>query len=435
MNSQASEGTNPEMEGSLAVDHALLESLFFNEMMMLNPSSPGPSSFLTQHFSDVAYAKPPQPEATSDPNTLAEKEMLRDFGVTSPSAYCHHVPPEVAPSTDTLAPTWEAQPSHLPQHAYIAPAGPALEMGPAQAPYSSRVPSPIAYRPHPPPVYAKATPAHAQWPPLSVDTSLPPPHHHSQDRAKLLVDQFATLASRLGIELPNNVLQSLTAAAAKNDPELAALAPRSAPLSSSSLDLKKLADTSVPPLDEDSSDSGPSTLNESRKPADESVTSVSKKRPSDTEDNLYANGVSKHGKRKKKPRLADCESRLAELRAENELLKRHLENVSNKAHRFDQEKEAAGKRIHALLEQNAGQDEMNAAVREFTEMYSDYGKNREKELNFHLEQLQRYAKTIGTRVARQKLQVFLVADIFSLHAQTCQSDQLYKNGALDTWSK
>ena len=41
-----------------------------------------------------------------------------------------------------------------------------------------------------------------------------------QDRARQLVDQFATLASRLGIDLPNSVLQSLTSAATKNDPTL-----------------------------------------------------------------------------------------------------------------------------------------------------------------------------------------------------------------------
>ena len=41
-----------------------------------------------------------------------------------------------------------------------------------------------------------------------------------QDRARQLVDQFATLASRLGIDLPDSVLQSLTSAAAKNDPTL-----------------------------------------------------------------------------------------------------------------------------------------------------------------------------------------------------------------------
>ena len=41
-----------------------------------------------------------------------------------------------------------------------------------------------------------------------------------ENRARQLVDQFATLASRLGIDLPNSVLQSLTSAAAKNDPTL-----------------------------------------------------------------------------------------------------------------------------------------------------------------------------------------------------------------------
>jgi hypothetical protein len=41
-----------------------------------------------------------------------------------------------------------------------------------------------------------------------------------KDKAKQLVDQFATLASRLGIDLPDSVLQSLTSAAAKNDPTL-----------------------------------------------------------------------------------------------------------------------------------------------------------------------------------------------------------------------
>jgi hypothetical protein len=86
-----------------------------------------------------------------------------------------------------------------------------------------------------------------------------------------------------------------------------------------------------------------------------------------------------------------------------------LENVSNKAHRFDQEKEAAGKRIHALLEHNAGRDEMNAAVREFTEMYSDYGKNRQNELNFHLEQLQRYAIRLGYSCALARTAAFLIS--------------------------
>ena len=388
----SAEETNSDFEGSLAVDHALLESLFYNEMMLLNPSSPGQSSFLSQHFTEVSHSRSHQSEAPTDPNTIAEKEMLRDFGVTSspiaPSTFLH-APLEAGSSTSSIAQSWGTPSAHYPQHASFAPVGPAPSKRPKQS-SSCPIPSPGVYLSYPPEVSVKPTPVHTQNLPLSVETSLSPSHIHSHDRAKLLVDQFATLASRLGIELPKNVLQSLTAAAAKNDPELAASAARSALSSNNSLDQKQPADTS---LDEDSSDSAPSTLHELRKTAEEAITSVTKKRSLDSEDNNYnINGIPKHGKRKKKPRLADCESRLEELRAENELLKRHLGNVSNKAQRFDQEKEAAGKRIHALLEQNAGRDEMNAAVREFTEMYSDYGKNRQNELHFHLEQLQRCVK-------------------------------------------
>ena len=97
-----------------------------------------------------------------------------------------------------------------------------------------------------------------------------------------------------------------------------------------------------------------------------------------------------YSKRRKKPRLSDCEAKLAQLKAENEQLKRHLQNVSNKAHKFDMEKEEAGKQIARFVnDPNAGPREMDASVRKFSDMYSDYGVNRQQELSFHLEQLQR----------------------------------------------
>jgi len=97
-----------------------------------------------------------------------------------------------------------------------------------------------------------------------------------------------------------------------------------------------------------------------------------------------------YSKRRKKPRLSDCEAKLAQLKAENEQLKRHLQNVSNKAHKFDKEKEEAGKQIAKLVDDpNAGPSEMEQSVRKFSDMYSDYGINRQQELSFHLEQLQR----------------------------------------------
>ena len=97
-----------------------------------------------------------------------------------------------------------------------------------------------------------------------------------------------------------------------------------------------------------------------------------------------------YSKRRKKPRLSDCEAKLARLKAENEQLKRHLQNVSNKAHKFDMEKEEAGKQIARFMhDPNVDSREMEASVRKFSDMYSDYGINRQQELSFHLDQLQR----------------------------------------------
>jgi hypothetical protein len=441
LNGSFGDSSNPELEGSSALDHALLESLFYNEMMMLNPSSPGSSTFLSQHFNEATHPRQQQQQqqqqqqhrpatvATGDPNTIAEKDLLRDFGVSSspiePSTHRHHPPqswsaPPVHPQhLQSMAPTLAVPSSSAPKHVPIYPAPWAVLAYPADTydPLATAAAAAAA-------ATAASKPSAAMdRPPLSIDTSITAaaPQDH---RAKQLVDQFATLASRLGIELPTNVLQSLTAAAAKNDPQPQQALPSNKPSSStshlstppltfsSSHDLSpfkpnRLPDSSISPvatLTDDAEDSGPSTLQELRRTAEEAIASVTnnKRAAIDMDGGESSGGGSNSGnakdgskhasqqsKRKKKPRLADCESRLAELRAENELLKRHLENVSNKAHRFDQEKEAAGKQIHSLLEENAGPDEMNRAVGEFTEMYSDYGRNRQQELSFHLEQLQR----------------------------------------------
>lgn len=290
-----------------------------------------------------------------------------------------------------------------------------------------------------------------------------------QARARQLVDQFATLASRLGIDLPDTVLQSLTSAAARNDPTLnpgfgfgggsfggsfggcvgvggaRSLGPRPAGAGAPPTVLAPSDENNDPRAKNDAAAertaakdaAGHAATSGERLPvaptvvellrtAEESIAAVTKKRPppgrgsgltssgskhpsendledSDDDDDdddaaTTATGNNSGGsgggkptyvKRRKKPRLSDCESRLAHLKAENEQLKRHLQNVSNKAHKFDREKEEAGRRIAILHQQDAGSDEMNRAVQQFTDMYSDYGVNRQQELSFHLEQLQR----------------------------------------------
>eukprot|EP00531_Pseudo-nitzschia_arenysensis_P014953 CAMPEP_0116154284 /NCGR_PEP_ID=MMETSP0329-20121206/21700_1 /TAXON_ID=697910 /ORGANISM="Pseudo-nitzschia arenysensis, Strain B593" /LENGTH=674 /DNA_ID=CAMNT_0003651257 /DNA_START=91 /DNA_END=2115 /DNA_ORIENTATION=+ len=241
-----------------------------------------------------------------------------------------------------------------------------------------------------------------------------------EQRARQLVDQFATLASRLGIDLPNSVLQSLTSAAAKNDPTLlndtSATGATSATAASANTTTTATSTTTSATLNSATAAvpnkaSGASseltamapTVVELRNIAEEAIAAVaqSNMNRSASTENLSraassqarpANPENKptYSKRRKKPRLSDCEAKLAQLKAENEQLKRHLQNVSNKAHKFDKEKEEAGKQIARFMnDPNAGPREMETSVTKFSDMYSDYGVNRQQELSFHLEQLQR----------------------------------------------
>ena len=368
-----------EAAESSKLDHALLESLFYNEMMMIDDASPSSSSLIS-HFNEATHHALTHPSA-SDPKTIAEKEMLRDFGVTA-STILHapqKPPPEASwvpnAAVDTAAAVAAAGPSQS-SHAPTYPASQQLSLNPSPTLAPSVASNPQLL------VQPKSSVQPATKPHLSIDTTHPPVPH---ERAKQLVDQFATLASRLGIDLPTNVLQSLTAAAARNNPELPAVVERKQPTASPPLQPKMN-------VQNNSSSSIPPTVEELRRTAEEAIAAVSKKRAPEGQPNattIASTNKPLYSKRRKKPRLSDCESRLAELKAENELLKRHLKNLSNKAHRFDKEKEDAGKRIEQLHAKNAVPEEMDNAVKEFSDMYSDYGVNRQQELSFHLEQLQR----------------------------------------------
>ena len=315
-----------------ALDHALLESLFYSEMM----------------FDSTTLSAPSMPTEHDTPHTIVEKEILRDFGVDGTTLFHDPAqsPPEATPAatdtpqydsghtnpqngsasytTEVLPPQvppipqqqQQQQPIHqqqqlhhhqqaaplhhqapppssaVPQYAhngstpaYTVPSGGGITNASAVPPPTTSNP------PHPQsvgmPVYmdtqATATAAAAAAamlgnngsikvqpsasipgvaspnttrkaasrgafpnsnPPLTAPmgvSAAPNPQSAAangivtqqqrgsnkrprvevpEERARQLVDQFATLASRLGIDLPNSVLQSLTSAAAKNDPTL-----------------------------------------------------------------------------------------------------------------------------------------------------------------------------------------------------------------------
>ena len=234
-------------DNSSSIDNALLESLFYNEMMFLDEP------------------EPPTTEAA------AETALLQDFGVTAG---------DVAPSAE--------------------------------------------------------------------GSSIPPfPEPLPQAEDPKLVAQFATLASRLGINLPSDLVQSLREGQSVELPDTA----------QSTDDSKQAASSS--------------TNQHQKRPAPASSAAATKRR--------------------KKPRLVDCERQLADLKAENERLKLHLTNMRSQSHKLDQEREEAEQRMRTMLQVGAEPQELDAVVKEYAELYSDYGRRRQQEMTFHLEQLQRLA--------------------------------------------
>jgi hypothetical protein len=270
-----------------------------------------------------------------------------------------------------------------------------------------------------------------------------------------LVSQFATLADRLGIRVPPHLLQSLlhsssgsgsvvdgaiaAAAATLAVPPPRAVAGASAaatPAAGATFDPQLVTSAAEAPWNLGGSTMAvpSSTLATSHEPADvapppalrelENVAKAAiaavnetRKRPSfDTESfnggltvpdtsetpagevgsaavgmSASAPKVPAYSKRRKKPRLADCETKLAELQAENEVLKRHLTTISNQNHKIDAERKDLERKMRAMLETGAVPQEMDQLVQTFSDYYSDYGKRRGSELEFHLEQLQRLA--------------------------------------------
>jgi hypothetical protein len=481
------------------LDHALLESLFYNEMVMLETPVGGASA--------ATAALPCLPTTEHDTaHTIVEKEILRDFGVDGGGGFFSSTATMNVSSSDQVSAPVHHHPQnlsqqnpiqnyHLPQHQLAhssqqqqqqeqyqyqyQPQFSSTEFVPTGVNSSTNIPSTTTSMVYTDP-QATATAAAAAAAMLSrggnklassstTSTTVPFTHHPlpqhpsdndnnnsnnnnesqqgivsvPQDRARQLVDQFATLASRLGIDLPDSVLQSLTSAAAKKDPSLLLNNSQKPEGITTTATAKKIstkilpANVKNPPpliatvpddntkgqIDSDKTVVGMApTVMELRKTAEESIAAVTRK-PKDqtttsttttkridekrkeispesasaTEGAATATATTNsndskptYSKRRKKPRLSDCETKLAQLKAENEQLKRHLQNVSNKAHKFDKEKEEAGKNIARLIhDPNAGPREMGMSVRKFSDMYSDYGVNRQQELSFHLEQLQR----------------------------------------------
>lgn len=471
---------NGNAEGSLSLDHALLESLFYNEMMLMDDSSPLSTDFLSyisgtdtnrlQQQQQQLNHHPQQFALTSaDPSTLVERDLLRDFGVSSLPTPSNGISSELSPSWPgmLLSPPTDSsqqmpyQPpqQHIPQQQHLQHVSPSESTGyinGTTAPTLLYPPGPsstsstnsllsIASSTTAPSTTAMMT-ASFQSAASSVAGTTPV----SQERAKQLVSQFATLASRLGIELPQTVLQSLIVAAATNESTTApptvgaptiAVEPPAAHAHRTTISVSDAsfaaANThprmSLPPVTSPyataaavyANANGAESLPASPVKTEpvisrsisapmlhEAMAAVTLKRTwsgdeqnhnsaasvdsgdapqyNQSNHNNNSNGSqAPYSKRRKKANLSECEARLAALKAENEMLKRHLDNVSNQTHKIDQERQNTAVEMRRLLAQGATPEQIDAVVDRFSETYSDYGRHRHQELTFHLDQLQR----------------------------------------------
>lgn len=466
-NSNASQ----ELTGPSNLDHALLESLFYNEMVMMDESasmlpnslfdtistgSHQSDNMLTDMETSFGNTSNPLESNTSWPQVIAEKALLHDFGVTHTPLNSNHwdtslgtlLPPPASYHIDNSTASKGIRHTITPQFTASVPidtnvVNGQMSMTPnplameATTNYVSFQQSiPIDFQQH----YATSSlpavpnPLNVLQQEDNLNRNIYPTHQVANHNPTKVVDekvvakvesvrssaapvdedkkrrkllsQFATLASRLGITLPQQVLHA-GGLSGVGSLHLKPLTVASSTVKQSKSvahhDTAKMVDTRISQTEESKEPAGKSAaLEELRSTALESLAAVTRKRSEsfDSSDDSTANDGKKgtaistgknFSKRRKKPKLNECEAKLASLRAENDMLKRHLDNISNQTTKLEQERVEVEKKMRQMFEEGAPDDEIDSIVRNYADMYSDYGKKRDQELTFHLEQLQRLA--------------------------------------------
>jgi hypothetical protein len=99
-------------------------------------------------------------------------------------------------------------------------------------------------------------------------------------------------------------------------------------------------------------------------------------------------------KKRSRESVEDLESRVNELKAENADLHAHLLNVTQRTtevhkQRVSMERLMAVKLAELGDRSDTDQSELAAIVKQYTDIYADYGKCRQREIAFHLQQLEK----------------------------------------------
>ena len=268
--------------------------------------------------------------------------------------------------------------------------------------------------------------------------------------ARQLVSQFASLAEKLGISLPQNVLSSLTTAAVLhgekqqtchqspsssvalhagitagtsqqglstssqhtfpartqrpiNAPDPAYLssnAVQNIPIKSTARKIEDTAAAAVQAVVEGrrsfvtDNKSSPGAADEKTKKIVDIEPPTSQNAEDKTGQSLEAGETTSNTgtaqRKRKRPRNDECEIKLSALKDENRILKRNLDTLLKKTQTIDLERAQAERAMRDMVQQgNPDEEKLQQLVKRFTEMYSDYGRSRQQELRFHLAQLRK----------------------------------------------
>eukprot|EP00598_Pedospumella_elongata_P001199 CAMPEP_0184968304 /NCGR_PEP_ID=MMETSP1098-20130426/1391_1 /TAXON_ID=89044 /ORGANISM="Spumella elongata, Strain CCAP 955/1" /LENGTH=383 /DNA_ID=CAMNT_0027489895 /DNA_START=42 /DNA_END=1193 /DNA_ORIENTATION=+ len=103
---------------------------------------------------------------------------------------------------------------------------------------------------------------------------------------------------------------------------------------------------------------------------------------------------SKLGKKRQRESVDDIEARVNELKSENADLQAHLMNVTQRTTEVQKQRMAMEKLMVTKLaeigdREDSDQSELAEVVKKYTDIYADYGKCRQREVSFHLNQLEK----------------------------------------------
>ena len=143
----------------------------------------------------------------------------------------------------------------------------------------------------------------------------------------------------------------------------------------------KPEDQYIPAHDAHNSSSSQTSLKRKDRNSDEEK-SVSKKDKSPKNSNT-AVGIAK---KRQKGEEKDIEARVNELRAENADLQAHLMNVTQRTTEVQKQRSAMEILMHNILKEigdkeDADQTELAKTVKQYTDIYADYGKCRQREVS------------------------------------------------------